>query len=156
MPRALLTAIALFALASCAGGGGWAVLLALSLGLAAACAEDSTRPLEGEPDAEVAADMGRGRWETCCVNGVRQQCWCPERVACNYAWTCIDLDVGIPDTGQADTGLPDAGEPGTWERCCTDGLIDWCFCPEGVACNYGQYQDCGGGACVWPGGNCEG
>jgi hypothetical protein len=35
-------------------------------------------------------------------------------------------------------------------------MIDSCFCPAGVACNYGWYEDCGAGVCVFPGEACPG
>jgi hypothetical protein len=37
---------------------------------------------------------------------------------------------------------------GQWENCCKDGKVDQCCCPEGVACNFGMYKDCGDGICV--------
>ncbi|TDP77432.1 hypothetical protein [Bradymonas sediminis] len=63
-------------------------------------------------------------------------------------------DVIEPDAGEPDVEDPDAGEPGTWEACCKDGVVDSCFCPAGMACNYGMFQDCGEGTCVFGGGTC--
>lgn len=54
-------------------------------------------------------------------------------------------DADQPDADAADTG-PDAD--GTWQTCCKDGVVDTCFCPSGMACNYGWYTDCGDGTCV--------
>ena len=56
-------------------------------------------------------------------------------------------DVG--DTVDAET---DPG--GSWSTCCKNGQIDSCYCPAGMACNYGWYEDCGGGTCTYPGGTC--
>ncbi|MCA9670295.1 MAG: hypothetical protein KC503_32090 [Myxococcales bacterium] len=93
------------------------------------------------------------------------------------ATTCADPGQSCPDGGVSDAGPPDAptldanpvdgGAPdqaavqdgsvaadtqtdaGTWEPCCVNSAITTCFCPAGVACNYGQYQDCGNGTCVF-------
>lgn len=43
---------------------------------------------------------------------------------------------------------------GRWESCCKDGKISTCFCPEGLACNYGWYKPCANQTCVAPNQNC--
>src|SRR5690606_26612912 len=93
-------------------------------------------------DAGVPDDAG-GSWESCCVEGRIDTCFCPAGTACNYGWyescgdgTCAPRGGACPDL---DAGVPgDAG--GTWESCCVEGRIDTCFCPAGVACNYGWYN----------------
>ncbi|QDG50802.1 hypothetical protein FIV42_08680 [Persicimonas caeni] len=55
-------------------------------------------------------------------------------------------------TDTADTSDVTDEPDGTWEPCCQDGQVDTCFCPAGVACNYGWYTDCGDGTCVMGGG----
>ncbi|MEC8025279.1 MAG: hypothetical protein VX223_15235, partial [Myxococcota bacterium] len=49
----------------------------------------------------------------------------------------------------------DVSEPcdGSWESCCTDGVVSTCCCPIGVACNYGVFETCADGSCALPG-NC--
>lgn len=121
-------------------------------------------------DADMGpdADMG-GAWETCCEDGKISQCFCPEGAVCNYGWfTPCDparsaggIECGPPtedacgytdeDMGQdmapdmdSDMGAdmkPDM-EAGTWEPCCQGGQVGQCFCPEGVACNYGWFTTC--------------
>ncbi|MBX3274400.1 MAG: hypothetical protein KF729_29315 [Sandaracinaceae bacterium] len=97
---------------------------------------------------------GGGTWEPCCNDGVIDVCFCPADAECNYGWytDCGDGTCAYEAGACADGGVAtDAGTPdGTWEPCCNDGVIESCFCPAGVACNYGWYTDCGGGTCVGP------
>jgi hypothetical protein len=61
----------------------------------------------------------------------------------------------VSDTADAtDTGDVDADADGHWSACCLNGEVDSCFCPSGVACNYGWFTDCGDGTCVMPGEEC--
>lgn len=175
-----LAALAFFALAlaGCGPGGAWglAALVVLLLAIAG-CSE--SREI-GTPDATVEADArvvprdastppdapgdAGGSWETCCESGVVSTCFCPGGASCNYGLglvVCDDGSCGYGDPAEIcapDAGTPDAGEPdagGTWEPCCNaEGRIDTCFCPAGVACNYGLYEDCGDGLCVLPGEPC--
>ena len=65
-------------------------------------------------------------------------------------------DAGVVADGDVPSDAPsstDAG--GYWEPCCVDGAITTCFCPAGLACNYGWYEDCGGGTCAEPGTGCS-
>jgi hypothetical protein len=114
----------------------------------------------------------------CTSEGEIDQCCCPEGVACNFGMftTCndgscandpdecpADIDVTEADTDEpkdvvetADTKEPedvtekDEGPAcdGQWENCCKDEKVDQCCCPEGVACNFGMYKNCGDGICV--------
>lgn len=155
-------------LAGCAAGQGWVVLLTFALsfsGLVLGCGSSHGRetpaadagPRDTGPDMGDADVDGGGVWERCCNGGVIDSCYCPAGWACNYGWftdcgdgTCEDpgsgtmcpVDAGPPDAA------PDAG--GYWEPCCVDGTITTCFCPAGLACNYGWFNDCGGGTCVGP------
>ncbi|MFW5876399.1 MAG: hypothetical protein ACOCXM_06650 [Myxococcota bacterium] len=108
-----------------------------------------------------------GTWENCCVDGEVDTCFCPAGAACNYGWytdcgdgTCsldpegCDGDGGTEDAA-VDAGGDGGGDGGTWESCCVDGEVDTCFCPAGVACNYGWYTDCGDGTCTSDPGSCE-
>ena len=100
----------------------------------------------GEPCTEPEPQCD-GAWETCCVDGDVDQCCCPEGMACNYG---DFIDCG-DDTcvGPMDTcAEPEPECDGTWQSCCVDGVVDQCCCPEGMACNYGWYNDCGDGTCV--------
>lgn len=180
--QAALVAFCGIAVAGCATGHTWAWLVTLGLslgGLAFAGCGDSHRrdrpvvdagPSDAapEPDARVPDVDGGGTWEQCCVEGYIDTCYCPAGWACNYGWFtacgdgtcedptvgayCEDIDAGPPDAGPPDAGPPDAG--GYWEACCVDGVIDTCFCPAGLACNYGWFTDCGGGSCVGPTESC--
>jgi hypothetical protein len=67
--------------------------------------------------------------------------------ACASSHSNVDGGARI-DSGSADSGQ-DAG--GIWESCCVDGMITTCFCPAGVACNYGWYTACGDGTCGFDG-----
>ncbi len=129
-------------------------------------------------------DEDAGVWEACCNNGVVESCFCPANMACNYGWfatcddgtcssgleTCSDSDAGTSDVddgdavqdvdtdNDADAADPDAEDPdaeaGSWESCCKSGVVDSCFCPANMACNYGMYHDCGEGVCVLGGQVC--
>lgn len=146
--RALVILVSLGALASCAGGGSLGLLLVLLVAVAG-CGQFDTEPVGGTPD------MGNGTWEMCCLDDAGPGlCFCPEGMACNYGWTCLDagspevgFDLGVSDTSVSDTGVSDRGL-GTWDPCCVDGILDVCYCPEGRACNYGAYTDCGDGTCA--------
>lgn len=140
-------------------------------------------PGDAQPDMGGPRDMAAdgGFWESCCVDGVVDTCYCPADTACNYGWyqdcgdgtcaydQCEQPDLGPPDEGppdaEPDQGAPDQGvtdlgppepdmEAGAWEPCCVEGVIDSCYCPAGAECNYGWFEDCGGGACTVPGGDC--
>lgn len=108
-----------------------------------------------EPTPEPA-----GTWEPCCKEGQVSKCFCPSGAACNYGLfqTCDNGTCVV--TGQSCEPVPEKrAEPipepaGTWETCCKDGKVSKCFCPQGAACNYGQFKDCGNGACVGPVGMC--
>ena len=131
------------ALAGCAAGGGWAAG-ALALMAAAMLAVSGCSSSHSPED---------GTWQECCVEGRIDTCFCPADAICNYGWyndcgdgTCTDPSTMCP---VVDAGVPDdAG--GSWESCCVEGRIDTCFCPAGVACNYGWYNDCGDGTCTDP------
>ena len=98
-----------------------------------------------------------GHWESCCVDGTIDTCFCEAGWSCNYGWfedcgggTCVASGFG--DECPGDGGVVDAG--GTFEPCCVGGRIDSCFCPGGAECNYGWFEDCGAGTCVDPGSMC--
>lgn len=60
-----------------------------------------------------------------------------------------DTDVPPPDVTRDTEGPTDTARgEGRWVQCCENGEIDTCFCPAGVACNYGRFKSCGGGKCV--------
>ena len=131
-----------------------------------------------DPDASNPSDLVltfddgcSGSWDTCCNSGQVTLCCCPAGAACNFGWfdQCSDGSCAFPggcpvieDAGSApdtsepvelipfDAGkpTPDAGCDGTWESCCVDGHVSQCCCPNGAACNYGWYTDCGNGTCV--------
>lgn len=116
---------------------------------------------------------GDGYWVPCCqVGGVVGSCFCRTDATCNYAdfmicddGTCNDGAEGCPD-GDAESVdaekpdirlLDDEGpDAGTWEPCCKDGVVDSCFCPAGMACNYGIFDECSDGSCVVGAGTCPG
>ncbi len=142
---------------------------------------DATPPDAGRDAAIADAGADGGAWEPCCTDGVIASCYCPAGAACNYGWftpcgggECVEgggacpgadqgvdaepLDGGAVDQGAVDQGAVDMApveaDMGFWEACCLDGVIDSCYCPAGAACNYGWFEDCGGGACTVPGGAC--
>lgn len=99
---------------------------------------------------DAGPDAG-GTWDPCCVDGTITTCFCPGGAECNYGWytdcgggTCVNEPSACP--------VPDAGVDagGYWEPCCVDGAITTCFCPAGLACNYGWFTDCGNNVCVGP------
>lgn len=162
----LLTALAL-ALAGCGPGGAWAVAVVLLAIAAAGCAvarepPDATAG-DGGLDAPAIDDAGcrvpveccsfdrPGLLTSCCCD-VDTSCnygldlvVCDDRVHCGYAWQGTREQIcGAHD----DAGSRDAG--GAWEPCCDDatGTISSCFCPAGVACNYGMYVSCPDGSCA--------
>src|SRR5688572_21644348 len=100
-------------------------------------------------DGDVVGSDGGGYWGPCCADGVIDTCFCPAGLACNFGWftDCGD-GTCLPDPsatcGGSDGGVRDGGRDGGghWESCCNDGRVDLCFCPAGVACNYGWYEDC--------------
>ncbi len=127
---------------------------------------------------DAVSDACSGAWEACCSDGVITTCCCPDDMACNYGWftdcgdnTCtlgeecgtsdaISSDTTSSDASSSDTTISDAtngdaGCDGNWESCCVDGLISNCCCPEGMACNFGMYEDCGDGVCNDGGQTCE-
>ena len=132
--------------------------------IAVGCGQSHTM---GDSDAEVAVEDGGfdggsdagfdagpldGTWETCCVGGVIDSCFCEAGWSCNYGWfthcggaTCAFSEDECPDAGTPDAGAPDAG--GEWAPCCVDGIIDSCFCAAGDACEASDYIDCGDGTC---------
>ncbi|HIA03510.1 MAG TPA: hypothetical protein EYN06_06195 [Myxococcales bacterium] len=59
--------------------------------------------------------------------------------------SCSDSNT----TGQSDVVVSsDTGEcSGAWEKCCSNGVISDCCCPEGMACNYGMFETCADGSC---------
>lgn len=63
-----------------------------------------------------------------------------------------NVDGGPRVDGCPGDSSQDAG--GNWESCCVDGVVTTCFCPAGVACNYGWYTACGDGTCGLDG--CDG
>ena len=65
----------------------------------------------------------------------------------NPAWNITENndESGGPDTDGLDTDPPDTG--GYWARCCDDGEITTCYCPAGMACNYGWFEECPDGSC---------
>lgn len=128
----------------------------------------------GPPDA--AADAS-GRWYPCCLSERVSSCYCPPGAACNYGPfdICADRSCRNPpqscpvDAGpSSDLAAGDARVSidasadasaardlgGTWQTCCVSGRIDTCFCPAGATCNYGLFQNCGGGRCVMLGQAC--
>ncbi|MCA9544237.1 MAG: hypothetical protein KC613_07590, partial [Myxococcales bacterium] len=68
-------------------------------------------------------DVDGGFWESCCVDGVVDTCYCPANTACNYGWyqdcgdgtcaydQCGGLDQGPPDQGVPDQSVPDQSVP---------------------------------------------
>ncbi len=144
---------------------GWYTTCAPGAGVQCAFNEEQCGPVDVDmaPDADMAsdADMG-GSWEPCCNNGQISSCFCPEGAACNYGWftscdpaqqpavACAlfeeECGYASPDMGvDPDQGVPDMPEDmgkGQWEPCCQNGQISSCFCPEGVACNYGWFTTC--------------
>lgn len=133
---------------------------------------------DGDP-LDADADDDAGVWEACCNNGVVDSCFCPANMICNYgmyqdcgAGVCVlggtvehcpDTDAGgsdvlddIDEDIDEDTVESDVedGDAGTWQSCCKNGVVDSCFCPANMACNYGMYQDCGDGVCVFGGQTC--
>jgi|GEM_PF-5688517 len=142
-------------------------------------AGDTSQPADtNEPQdaaaADAQADAEEGTWESCCNDGVVDSCFCPAMMACNYGMyqscgngtctyggqPCPEIDAGVDIREEdiredIDNGNDaDIAEPGTWEPCCNDGIVDSCFCPADMACNYGMYHDCGEGTCVFGGGTC--
>lgn len=168
------------AVTGCAVGGGWSaslgVLLSAVFLFLGGCAARHEVPTDAEVvDSEVieGTDAGEGTWETCCVDGRVDTCFCEAGWSCNYGWfnDCLDGtcaferwecfdDAGPPDppdAGPADAGPADAGAPdasGAWEPCCVAGIIESCWCPAGLECNYGWFTGCGDGTCVEPGLEC--
>lgn len=69
-----------------------------------------------------------------------------------------EVAIDVPEDHGPDTpDVPEVAEcDGYWEACCVDGHVDMCCCPAGVACNYGWYDSCGDGVCVFPGDACPG
>lgn len=124
----------------------------------------------GGPDAGDGGVQADGSFERCCDDGVISTCFCPAGAFCNYglftdcgggrcevglsdAAHCAAPDGGLPDSGPPEAGLPDApisayDAGGTFEPCCTAGVVTTCFCPAGAACNYGLFINCGDGTCV--------
>lgn len=120
-------------------------------------------------------------WERCCddLSGIDTCC-----STCNYWDDVggPDIDIGhdvdarddvdladardvsdVPDTTGDDADATDqnrdatdadADPDGTWEPCCSNGRIETCFCPVGMACNYGWFEDCGDQTCVNAGEEC--
>jgi hypothetical protein len=124
---------------------------ACNYGLGLTICDDGTCNYTGSCD-DGGPDAG-GTDEPCCESGVITTCFCPAGWECNYGWftdcgdgTCVDPTTMCPVN--VDAGTPDAG--GAWEPCCVDGIVDTCFCPAGLACNYGWFTDCGDGTCVGP------
>lgn len=113
-------------------------------------------------DSDVGDSLGDGgAWEPCCQNGKVSTCFCPANTECNYGMftSCGDGSCVLPP-GACPTA-PDATdadsadvEEGTWDPCCLDGKVSTCFCPAGVACNYGMFTDCGDGSCTMFGQTC--
>lgn len=61
------------------------------------------------------------------------------------AWPDACRPGSTNPTCSAEGGKNDGG---TYSRCCEHGRVEMCFCPAGMACNYGWFTDCGGGACI--------
>jgi hypothetical protein len=106
----------------------------------------------GDADAGAPVDAG-GTWETCCEGGALTSCFCPAGVECNYGAYTICAD-GSCTYGVCSPGVDAGPTGGIWEPCCVDFRVSSCFCPAGVACNYGFYTDCGDGTCTFPGATC--
>lgn len=199
----LLALAAAFLLAGCvnvAGAGfgtSLVVFLVALMGLGVAACSDDTRTNNGwqvEENNDNNDNNNRdGTWQTCCINGQVDSCFCEANASCNYGWytdcgdgTCVS-NFGDPEDAVCPGDAGDAGDvtdttdasdasdttdtadtadaadaadtadtadarDGTWQSCCNDGQVDTCFCPSGVACNYGWYTDCGDGTCVLGGG----
>ncbi|HAA58218.1 MAG TPA: hypothetical protein DCE42_25870 [Myxococcales bacterium] len=107
-----------------------------------------------EPEPVIEKQQPDGTWQQCCQNGMITTCFCPTGVACNYGQfqNCGEgVCVGPVDK----CPVPEKTQPdGTWQPCCQNGKITTCFCPTGLACNYGQFQTCQNGSCVFPGQSC--
>lgn len=163
---ARIAALALLglAVAGCAAGAGWAATLAvvLSFGTLAlsGCSEShdsggdsSIQDAGRDAGADAGADAG-GTWHSCCVDGVVDTCLCPPAAICNYESyrLCPDgtCHYGSECDEVDDAGVAEVDAGGQWEPCCQDGVIESCFCPAGAACNYGLFNDCGDGTCVFP------
>jgi hypothetical protein len=66
----------------------------------------------------------------------------PSDMGRDMTWLDVGTGADMSDGGTAgDAGLPDMGD-GTWQTCCQSGEISTCFCPSGVACNYGWFTRC--------------
>ena len=112
-----------------------------------------------EPQPEMSTEVQpEGSWERCCKSGKIDSCFCPAGMACNYGWfTDCGNGTCTPDPNQTCAEvipekiaepIPEAQPEGAWETCCVNGKIDSCFCPAGLACNYGWFVDCGNKTCV--------
>lgn len=82
------------------------------------CSFDGCPGGDGGVDAgptDAGTDAG-GSWESCCVDGMIDTCFCPAGAACNYGWytDCGDgmcafgPDECTPDGGASDGGAADA------------------------------------------------
>jgi hypothetical protein len=106
----------------------------------------------------------KGTWQQCCKSGKISKCFCPQGMACNYgrykdcgAGVCVfDPRAACPEPSVPEVRPepPPPEKKGTWQKCCKSGKIDKCFCPQGMACNYGMYADCGNGTCAAGGQKC--
>ncbi|MCB9637292.1 MAG: hypothetical protein H6727_00095 [Myxococcales bacterium] len=120
--------------------------------------------LKPDPQPELKPEpQPEGTWETCCKSGKIDSCFCPAGVACNYGWftDCGNGTCSLDPTKCAEVlperkpePQPEPQPEGTWEACCQSGKISTCFCPAGLACNYGQFMSCGNGTCVGPAQSC--
>ena len=69
--------------------------------------------------------------------------------------TDVTTVADVIDAVTSDATAPDAGGEcdGVWEDCCAnDGTIEKCCCPQGAECNYGTFNVCDDGTCIY--GNC--
>ena len=68
----------------------------------------------------------------------------------NQSWNISENNEEDGDTGGLDTDVPNTDPPDTggyWEACCEGGEITTCYCPAGMACNYGWFEECPDGSC---------
>lgn len=150
------------AVSGCAAGNVSTLIVAGLIALGSAGLSACSRSYEMTDDAGGRRDAGPdgsnpdggdGHWETCCISGHVSTCFCPAEHSCNFGWFDICDDGTCADYGACDIDAgfppPDGGD-GTWEPCCLGGEITTCHCPAGAACNFGWFNDCGGGTCVDP------
>ncbi|WP_143195403.1 hypothetical protein [Archangium sp. Cb G35] len=128
-------------------GPGGAASLAAAIGLLWLAACTTVTPTE-----EDGGTRDGGTYDPCCVEGRLTTCYCPPNAACNYGQGLIVCDDGSCSTAPHAQCAPDGGviDAGTWEPCCSNGVLTSCYCPPNTACNYGLgWVSCGEGTCAY-------